>query len=126
VTVANHGESPCDAGADGAKCDDVREVVCVVCSYYPIIAVLLTSDISSADCFKLPRDYRDTFDKLRSPSGRKVLETRLKKKVHEIPWRDFELQLEAIERHGVGVVTYQDDQFPRYLREIPKSPPEFL
>ncbi|UCG51564.1 MAG: DNA-processing protein DprA [Candidatus Latescibacterota bacterium] len=99
------------------------EVVGVVPSYYPIIAVLLAKGIVAADCFRLPRDYPDTFKKLQTSEGRDELSLVLGKPVCEIPWRVFDKQIEALERHEVGVVTFLDPGFPRYLREIPKSPP---
>ncbi|UCH84057.1 MAG: DNA-protecting protein DprA, partial [Candidatus Latescibacterota bacterium] len=92
-------------------------------SYYPFLAILLVDEIGRVDCFKLPRDYKDTFEKLRSPAGRKVLSRRLKKPIPEIPWSEFEHQIKAVARHDVGVVTYLDDNFPQYLRDIPNAPP---
>ncbi|MEJ2719747.1 MAG: DNA-processing protein DprA [bacterium] len=95
----------------------------MVRSFYPIVAVLLSGRLGPVDCFKLPRDVADTFEKLHSPAGRRELSWRLRKPVPDINWDDFQRQIDAIDRHGVGVVTFLDRGFPQYLRDIPKSPP---
>ena len=98
-------------------------VVCVVPSFYPVVALMLADGVCPADCFSLPRDTAHAFALLQTQSGRKTLSFALRKPVGDIPWTLFDEQIEAIRRFGVGVVTFFDDGYPSYLRDIPQSPP---
>jgi DNA processing protein len=83
---------------------------------------MLAEGVSSADCFRIPRDPEVTFSLLQTEKGRRDLSFTLRKPVGEIPWGRFEAQLRAIERGGVSVVTHLDDGYPSYLRDVPEAP----
>ncbi len=60
---------------------------------------------------------------LQTQDGRRSLSFVLRKPVGDIPWALFDEQIEAIQRLGAGVVTFLDDGYPPYLRDIEQSPP---
>jgi DNA processing protein len=95
----------------------------VVPSFYPVMALMLADGVGPADCFGLPRDPARAFELLQTQDGRRTLSFALRKPVGDVPWRLFRKQVEAIERLGVGVVTFLDDAYPSYLRDIAQSPP---
>ncbi len=97
-------------------------VVCVVPSFYPIIALLLTEGVRPADCFSLPPDAALAFSRLQTAEGRRKLSFAIRRPVGDVPWDRFDAQIEAIERLGAGVVTHLDSRYPRILREIAESP----
>jgi DNA processing protein len=98
-------------------------VVCVVPSFYPVIALMLADGVCPADCFHLPRDAAEAFAMLQTPEGRRSISFVLRKPVGDIPWTRFDAQVEAIQRYGARVVTFLDAEYPPYLRDIPQSPP---
>ncbi len=97
-------------------------VVCVVRSFYPVVALLLTEGIGSADCFKLPKDPEYVFKLLQTSRGRRELSLILRKPVAEVPWKAFDEQIEAIGGGAAGVVTFLDSRYPSYFLDIPLSP----
>jgi DNA processing protein len=60
---------------------------------------------------------------LESDAGRHRLSNMLGRPIGETNWGFFERQLNAIEAHGVGVVTFLDVEYPRYFHDIAKPPP---
>lgn len=95
----------------------------MVCSFYPFLALLLAEGTVPSDCYRLPGDCRQAFELLRTAAGRKELSFAIGKPIGDVPWDEFEHQLDAIRAHEAGVVTFRDSRYPAYLRNIPKSPP---
>ena len=98
------------------------EVVGVVESWYPLLALLVSDGYTPSDCFLLPGDAAATFERMRSRGGHRFLASVLGRRCGAISWDRFETQLEAIERHGTGVVGWRDRRFPGYLRDIQRPP----
>lgn len=98
----------------------------MVRAYYPFLALLLAEGSGAADCYRLPKDYERAFELLRTAAGRKELSLATAKPIGEIDWGAFDAQVEAIDKHGVGVVTFRDVCYPAYFRHISKSPPMFF
>ncbi|MEE9270107.1 MAG: DNA-processing protein DprA [Candidatus Krumholzibacteria bacterium] len=92
-------------------------------SWHTVLAFLLAEGNGRADCFRLSGDYRETFHQLRSESGRRDLSIAIGRPVGEVAWERFDAQRAAMSRHGVRAVTFFDDDYPLYLRRIPKAPP---
>jgi DNA processing protein len=96
--------------------------VCVVPSYYPVVALMLTKGAVPADCFNLPPDPARVFSLLRTSGGRRELSLVLRKPLGDVNWTLFDFQIEMIEGRGFEVVTCLDDSYPSYFRDIPQSP----
>jgi DNA processing protein len=60
---------------------------------------------------------------LQTEQGRHQLSFEIGKPIRKVDWSRFDQQLEAIELHKIGVVTFRDRCFPEYLRDIPQAPP---
>jgi DNA processing protein len=83
---------------------------------------MLAEGAVPSDCFGLPRDAARAFALLRTDGGRRELSFALRKPLGEVDWKSFERQVDAIERVGAAVVTFMDDAYPAFLRDIPESP----
>lgn len=95
----------------------------MVRSYYPFLALLLSEGGSLAECRKLRLDHEGAFALFRTERGRNELSLELGRRIGEVDWGRFDRQIEAIDAHGIGVVTYRDRYFPQCFRDIAESPP---
>jgi DNA processing protein len=96
-------------------------------SYYPYLALLLAEGFGPGEITELLRDTADPpaelFHKLQSEKGLKRLSAELGRPVGNIPWDEFEAQLQLIEASGTGVVCIADPDYPAYLMDINRPPP---
>lgn len=97
-------------------------MVCVVPSYYPILALMSTRGAVPADCFCLPQEPERVFGLFRSRSGRMELSLLLRKPLGDVDWKLFHGQVRMIERRGFGIVTCLDPSYPAFFRDIAQSP----
>ena len=95
----------------------------MVCSYYPILALLLAEGTGAADCFRLPKDFKRAFELLQTANGRKELSVAIGKRIKAVDWHRFDRHLSALAKHRVEVVTFLDAHYPAFFRDIAKSPP---
>lgn len=95
----------------------------MVATYHACLALLLAKGSNAEDCFRLPKDCDKAFHLLKTARGRKELALYIGKSIGEVDWHRFDLQVEAIQTHRVGVITFRDPGYPSYFRDIPKSPP---